>query len=101
MSGIAGIVRFDGQPVFQGQIQSMLDQMPYRGPDGHTSLWSAASPQSPGDSRRSLGMQPNRAALIVSSVNPRLCRYVSARAPSGPHKALSAVCAISSALVLA
>jgi asparagine synthase (glutamine-hydrolysing) len=34
MSGIAGIVRFDGQPVFQGQIQSMLDQMPYRGPDG-------------------------------------------------------------------
>ncbi len=34
MSGIAGIIRFDGAPVEQGLIQKMTAAMPYRGPDG-------------------------------------------------------------------
>ncbi len=34
MSGIAGIIRFDGGPVERGQIESMTSAMPYRGPDG-------------------------------------------------------------------
>ncbi|MBC7710386.1 MAG: hypothetical protein H7203_10020 [Rhizobacter sp.] len=34
MSGIAGIIHFDGQPVTPGQIETMTAAMPYRGPDG-------------------------------------------------------------------
>lgn len=34
MSGIAGIIHFDGQPVTPGQIEAMTAAMPYRGPDG-------------------------------------------------------------------
>ena len=34
MSGIAGIVRFDGGPVEPGLIEKMTAAMPYRGPDG-------------------------------------------------------------------
>lgn len=34
MSGIAGIIHFDGQPVAPGQIEAMTGAMPYRGPDG-------------------------------------------------------------------
>ena len=34
MSGIAGIIHFDGQPVAPGQIEAMTAAMPYRGPDG-------------------------------------------------------------------
>ena len=34
MSGIAGIIRFDGGPVEQGLIEKMTAAMPYRGPDG-------------------------------------------------------------------
>lgn len=34
MSGIAGIIRFDGGPVEQGLIEKMTSAMPYRGPDG-------------------------------------------------------------------
>ena len=34
MSGIAGIIRFDGRPVEQGLITKMTAAMPYRGPDG-------------------------------------------------------------------
>lgn len=34
MSGIAGIIHFDGQPVTPGQVETMTAAMPYRGPDG-------------------------------------------------------------------
>src|SRR5271169_5977681 len=34
MSGIAGIVRFDGRPIEPGLIEKMTSAMPYRGPDG-------------------------------------------------------------------
>ncbi len=34
MSGIAGIVHFDGRPVEPGQIEAMTAVMNYRGPDG-------------------------------------------------------------------
>ena len=34
MSGIAGIIRFDGAPVEPGLIAKMTAAMPYRGPDG-------------------------------------------------------------------
>lgn len=34
MSGIAGIVHFDGRPVAPGQIEAMTAAMGYRGPDG-------------------------------------------------------------------
>jgi asparagine synthase (glutamine-hydrolysing) len=34
MSGIAGIIRFDGAPVEPGLIEKMTGSMPYRGPDG-------------------------------------------------------------------
>ncbi len=34
MSGIAGIIRFDGGPVESGQIEKMTAAMSYRGPDG-------------------------------------------------------------------
>ena len=34
MSGIAGIIRFDGGPVEPGQIEKMTGAMSYRGPDG-------------------------------------------------------------------
>ena len=34
MSGIAGIIHFDGWPVEQGLIEKMTAAMPYRGPDG-------------------------------------------------------------------
>ena len=34
MSGIAGIIHFDGRPVAPGQIESMTAAMDYRGPDG-------------------------------------------------------------------
>ena len=34
MSGIAGIVHFDGRPVEPGQIEAMTAAMDYRGPDG-------------------------------------------------------------------
>jgi asparagine synthase (glutamine-hydrolysing) len=34
MSGIAGIIHFDGQPVAPGLIESMTQSMQYRGPDG-------------------------------------------------------------------
>lgn len=34
MSGIAGIIRFDGAPVEPGLIEKMTVAMPYRGPDG-------------------------------------------------------------------
>jgi len=34
MSGIAGIIHFDGQPVAPSQIEAMTAAMPYRGPDG-------------------------------------------------------------------
>ena len=34
MSGIAGIIRFDGGPVEPGQIEKMTAAMSYRGPDG-------------------------------------------------------------------
>ncbi len=34
MSGIAGIIHFDGRPVEPGQIQAMTAAMDYRGPDG-------------------------------------------------------------------
>jgi asparagine synthase (glutamine-hydrolysing) len=34
MSGIAGIIRFDGAPVEPGHIQGMTAAMSYRGPDG-------------------------------------------------------------------
>jgi asparagine synthase (glutamine-hydrolysing) len=34
MSGIAGIIHFDGRPVEPGQIQAMTASMSYRGPDG-------------------------------------------------------------------
>jgi asparagine synthase (glutamine-hydrolysing) len=39
VSGIAGILRFDEQLVSSAQIKSMLDKMPYRGPDG-MSCWA-------------------------------------------------------------
>ena len=35
MSGIAGIVHFDGRPVRRTQVQGMVDAMAHRGPDGH------------------------------------------------------------------
>ena len=38
MSGIAGIIHFDGKPVALGQIESMTAAMHYRGPDG-TNHW--------------------------------------------------------------
>jgi asparagine synthase (glutamine-hydrolysing) len=34
MSGIAGIIRFDGGPVEQGLVERMTGAMSYRGPDG-------------------------------------------------------------------
>ena len=34
MSGIAGIIRFDGAPVAPGLVEKMTGAMPYRGPDG-------------------------------------------------------------------
>jgi len=34
MSGIAGIIHFDGRPVEPGQIEGMTAAMEYRGPDG-------------------------------------------------------------------
>ncbi len=34
MSGIAGIIHFDGRPVTPGQIEAMTAAMDYRGPDG-------------------------------------------------------------------
>lgn len=34
MSGIAGIIHFDGRPVEPGQVESMTAAMHYRGPDG-------------------------------------------------------------------
>ena len=34
MSGIAGIIHFDGQPVAPGLVESMTQSMHYRGPDG-------------------------------------------------------------------
>ena len=34
MSGIAGIIHFDGKPVERGNIVKMTDAMAYRGPDG-------------------------------------------------------------------
>ncbi|WP_156862263.1 asparagine synthase (glutamine-hydrolyzing) [Casimicrobium huifangae] len=38
MSGIAGIIHFDGRPVEPGQVEAMTAAMPYRGPDG-TNHW--------------------------------------------------------------
>jgi asparagine synthase (glutamine-hydrolysing) len=34
MSGIAGIIHFDGRPVEPGQVEAMTTAMHYRGPDG-------------------------------------------------------------------
>ena len=34
MSGIAGIIHFDGAPVEPGQVEKMTSAMAYRGPDG-------------------------------------------------------------------
>lgn len=34
MSGIAGIIHFDGAPVEPGQVEAMTSAMDYRGPDG-------------------------------------------------------------------
>jgi asparagine synthase (glutamine-hydrolysing) len=34
MSGIAGIIHFDGRPMDHGQIEAMTSAMHYRGPDG-------------------------------------------------------------------
>ena len=34
MSGIAGIIRFDGVPVEAGLVEGMTGAMAYRGPDG-------------------------------------------------------------------
>ena len=34
MSGIAGIIHFDGAPVVPGQVERMASAMAYRGPDG-------------------------------------------------------------------
>ena len=34
MSGIAGIIHFDGEPVQPGQVEAMTAAMHYRGPDG-------------------------------------------------------------------
>ncbi len=34
MSGIAGIIHFDGTPVEVGLVEKMMAAMPYRGPDG-------------------------------------------------------------------
>ena len=34
MSGIAGIIHFDGKPVEPGQVEAMTAAMQYRGPDG-------------------------------------------------------------------
>ena len=34
MSGIAGIIHFDGQPVAPGEVEAMTAGMHYRGPDG-------------------------------------------------------------------
>lgn len=42
MSGIAGIVRFDGAPVEPGQIERMTAAMAHRGPDG-IRHWSTGS----------------------------------------------------------
>ena len=36
MSGIAGIIRFDGAPVETGLVEKMTAAMAYRGPDGMT-----------------------------------------------------------------
>lgn len=35
MSAICGIVRFDGKPVGQTELQTMVESSPYRGPDGN------------------------------------------------------------------
>ncbi|MEP6390097.1 MAG: asparagine synthase (glutamine-hydrolyzing) [Halioglobus sp.] len=42
MSGIAGIIHFDGQPVELGQIDDMTSAMSYRGPDG-INHWASSS----------------------------------------------------------
>ena len=34
MSGIAGIIHFDGRPVEPGHVETMTAAMHYRGPDG-------------------------------------------------------------------
>jgi asparagine synthase (glutamine-hydrolysing) len=42
MSGIAGIIHFDGAPVAPGLVEAMTSAMPYRGPDG-IHHWSRGS----------------------------------------------------------
>ena len=42
MSGIAGIIRFDGVPVEPGLVETMTSAMPHRGPDG-ISHWARGS----------------------------------------------------------
>ncbi len=46
MCGIAGIVRFDGQPIAPMRLQAMLDHVSHRGPDGRgvcaDGAWAAA-----------------------------------------------------------
>ena len=42
MSGIAGIIHFDGRPVEPGQIEAMTSAMDYRGPDG-INHWTSGS----------------------------------------------------------
>jgi asparagine synthase (glutamine-hydrolysing) len=42
MSGIAGIIHFDGRPVAAGQVETMTAAMQYRGPDG-INHWRAGS----------------------------------------------------------
>lgn len=42
MSGIAGIITFDGSPVEHGLLDGMIGAMAHRGPDG-TSTWSETS----------------------------------------------------------
>jgi len=39
MSGIAGIVNFEGEPVQRPLVQQMVDALLFRGPDGH-GVWS-------------------------------------------------------------
>ena len=34
MSGIAGIIHFDGRPIEPGQVEAMTEAMHYRGPNG-------------------------------------------------------------------
>jgi asparagine synthase (glutamine-hydrolysing) len=42
MSGIAGIVHFDGRPAGRALIESMTDSLAFRGPDGRH-VWTGAS----------------------------------------------------------